>query len=73
MGRAPQSYSKIGLGHVLTDSIVDLLMSFGPETGIYGARSSGGGSGGTICILCNEKALPILENIAAEYKTTLIL
>ncbi|QDZ21512.1 mevalonate/galactokinase [Chloropicon primus] len=68
-----QSYNKIGLGHVLTDSIIDLLMSFGPGNGIYGARSSGGGSGGTICILCNEAALPIIENIAKEYKIELIL
>lgn len=68
-----QSYSKIGLGHVLTDTIVDLLMSFGPEKGIYGARASGAGSGGIICVLCDEKAMTHLEDIADEYKTSLIL
>mmetsp|Transcript_6760 Transcript_6760/g.23290 ORF Transcript_6760/g.23290 Transcript_6760/m.23290 type:complete len:365 (-) Transcript_6760:54-1148(-) len=68
-----ESYNKMGLGHCVTDTIIDLLMSFGPKAGIYGARASGGGSGGTICVLCNEEALPVLEGIAAEYKTTLIL
>ena len=68
-----ESYNKMGLGHCVTDTIIDLLMSFGPKAGIYGARASGGGSGGTICVLCNEETLPVLEGIAAEYKTTLIL
>ena len=68
-----QSYSKIGLGHFLTDQIVDLLMSFGPKKGIYGARTSGGGSGGTIVILCDQAALPIIQEIANEYKTNVII
>ena len=63
-----ESYNKMGLGHCVTDTIIDLLMSFGPKAGIYGARASGGGSGGTICVLCNEEALPVLEGIAAEDK-----
>ena len=68
-----QSYSKIGLGHFLTDQIVDLLTSLGPDEGIYGARVCGGGSGGTIVILCHNMALPIIENIAKQYKTELII
>jgi len=67
---AHHSYAKMGLGHVLSDSIVDLVMSL---EGVYGARASGGGSGGTIVILCHENALPLLEGIAAKYKTKLIL
>ena len=45
------SYSACGLGHSTTDKLVDLVKSAGDHSGIYGAKITGGGSGGTVCIL----------------------
>ncbi|HVZ56087.1 MAG TPA: hypothetical protein VG870_05465 [Chitinophagaceae bacterium] len=44
-------YSSVGLGNYYTDLLVDRVMSRGPAAGLFGARVSGGGSGGTVCIL----------------------
>jgi len=67
------AYSKIGLGDARTDEVVDLLREYGPDQGIYGARVSGGGSGGTIAILCMKAALPLLYQLAKAHNTELIL
>lgn len=45
-------YGSVGLGNEKTDLLVDMLMDKGPALGIYGARVSGGGSGGTVVVLC---------------------
>ena len=49
------SYSSVGLGNDATDEIVKLAMEAGTETGIYGARVSGGGNGGAVVIMCHGK------------------
>lgn len=47
-----RSYSRnCGLGAPETDMIVNLARSEGPHNGIYGAKITGGGSGGTVAIL----------------------
>lgn len=46
------SYSDCGLGNEVTDRIVHLARAAGPAQGIYGAKITGGGSGGTVCLLC---------------------
>lgn len=45
---AHDSYSVCGLGTVRTDTIVKLAMA---KEGIMGARITGGGNGGTICLM----------------------
>jgi L-arabinokinase len=50
-----QSYSDCGLGNDNTDEIVNMAREMGPENGIYGAKITGGGSGGTVCILAFEE------------------
>ncbi len=57
-------YSSIGLGCRETDAMVDEVRRLGPERGIYGARVSGGGSGGTVVVLLEERALPELARLA---------
>lgn len=59
-------YSAIGLGCEETDHMVDAVMDIGPEGGIYGARTSGGGSGGTVVILAEDRALPQLQALARQ-------
>ncbi len=56
-------YNSIGLGSPETDKIVDALQGIGPDRGVYGARISGGGSGGAVVILMRSKALPELSRL----------
>lgn len=44
-------YSAMGLGCPETDAMVMLCRRLGPSRGVYGARVSGGGSGGTVVVL----------------------
>ena len=51
MYQSHASYSAIGLGSAATDEIVRLVRAAGPASGLYGAKITGGGSGGTVCVL----------------------
>lgn len=59
-------YTAIGLGAAETDAMIAKLASMGPSAGIFGARVSGGGSGGTVVVLCTEDALPALQKLGSE-------
>ena len=50
------SYSACGLGSSGTDRIVALVREAGPAAGLYGAKITGGGSGGTVAILGRKGA-----------------
>jgi L-arabinokinase len=54
-------YSAMGLGCPETDGMVAAIRKLGPAQGFYGARVSGGGSGGTVVVLLEQKSLPKLE------------
>lgn len=58
-------YSAMGLGSPETNRMVDALRILPPSAGIYGARISGGGCGGTVSVLLRTSALPRLREIAA--------
>lgn len=49
-----QQYSMCGLGHPRTDELVEMVKEAGASEGVYGARVTGGGSGGTVCILADN-------------------
>ena len=55
MMQSHESYSAVGLGNEFTDRIVTMVRDAGPEKGVYGARVSGGGNGGTVCVLSYGK------------------
>ncbi len=59
-------YGSIGLGSPETDQMVDAALGLGPDGGVYGARVSGAGSGGTVVILLRAKALPDVRRIARD-------
>jgi L-arabinokinase len=61
------SYSACGLGSDGTDLLVALAREAGPAQGIYGAKITGGGSGGTVAILGNAVAHDIVRAIARRY------
>jgi L-arabinokinase len=64
MYQSHAGYSSIGLGCPETDAMVDAVRERGPGRGFYGARVSGGGSGGTVVVLLQSGALPELRRLA---------
>ncbi|MCX6368033.1 MAG: GHMP kinase [Armatimonadetes bacterium] len=63
---AHASYSRCGLGTKETDLLVELAME---QSGVAGAKITGGGSGGTVCILCpSDREAAIAESVAGSYE-----
>lgn len=67
MYQSHASYSACGLGSAGTDELVRLARQAGPAQGIYGAKITGGGSGGTVAILGHRDAEPAVQTIAEQY------
>jgi L-arabinokinase len=67
MYQSHASYSACGLGSEGTDRLVELARSLGPERGIFGAKITGGGSGGTVAILGSGDAGKAIREIATRY------
>ena len=61
------SYSACGLGSSGTDDLVALARDAGPARGVYGAKITGGGSGGTVALLTRADAAATVEEIVARY------
>lgn len=61
------SYSACGLGSEGTDLLVEMVRAAGPESGLFGARITGGGSGGTVAVLGRAGAGDAVERIARAY------
>ena len=61
-------YNRMGLGSSETDAMVAAVVDLGPAHGFYGARISGGGSGGTVVVLLEETSLPRLRGAAIEVR-----
>ena len=61
------SYSACGLGSSGTDDLVALARDAGAGRGIFGAKITGGGSGGTVAFLTRADAGSAVEEIAARY------
>lgn len=67
MAAAHASYSACGLGSDGTDLLVRLVRESGPASGLYGAKITGGGSGGTVAILGRANADPEIDRVAKRY------
>jgi len=61
------SYSACGLGSDGTDRLVTLAHEVGQARGIYGAKITGGGSGGTVAVLAEASAGDAVRDIARRY------
>ncbi len=61
------SYGACGLGSDGTDRLVDLVRGAGSERGLFGAKITGGGSGGTVAILGTSAAEAHVREIARRY------
>ena len=61
------SYSACGLGSDGTDRLVALVREAGPGLGLYGAKITGGGSGGTVAVLAERGMRGNVDLIADRY------
>lgn len=67
MFRSHESYRACGLTEPGTERIVELVRE-NPGDGLYGARITGGGSGGTVAILARKGSRSRIEKIASSYE-----
>ena len=67
MFQSHQSYSACGLGSEATDQLVELVRRAGPESGLFGAKITGGGSGGTVAVLGLADAGAVVQRITDDY------
>ena len=65
MYESHESYSSCGLGTDGTDLIVDLVKK---SANLFGAKITGGGSGGTVAVLGRKNADSEIEKMAEEYE-----
>jgi galactokinase len=61
------SYTECGLGSRATDLIVDLVRQQGPFSGLYGAKITGGGAGGTVAVLGRRDATEAFGRVVERY------
>ena len=61
------SYSACGLGSPATDTLVELVRAAGVDHGLYGAKITGGGSGGTVAVLGDRDALTAVKDVAQGF------
>jgi galactokinase len=67
MYQSHASYSACGLGSAGTDLLVSLVRDAGAREGLFGARITGGGSGGTVAVLGHRESSQRMRNIAHSY------
>ena len=64
MYEAHRSYTALGLNSAGTDLIVELVRK---EAGLFGAKITGGGSGGTVAVLGDQTSRAAIERVVANY------
>ena len=68
MYQSHEAYTECGLGSRATTAIVDLVRALGPRSGLFGAKITGGGAGGTVAVLGLRAAEAVfLERVVAPY------
>jgi len=67
MYESHRSYTALGLNSSGTDLLVELVRNEGPGAGLFGAKITGGGSGGTVAVLGNQTSRAAIERVAANY------
>ncbi|GAC1446168.1 MAG: galactokinase [Pyrinomonadaceae bacterium] len=68
MYQSHASYSACGLGSEATDLLVSLVREAGSNAGLYGAKITGGGSGGTVAVLGRRSAEAAIKRVAEEFR-----
>jgi galactokinase len=65
MYQSHYSYTECGLGNEATDLLVELVRQEG--NGLYGAKVTGGGAGGTVAILGRREARDAFDRVVQRY------
>ena len=61
-------YVACGLGSPGTDRLVESVRREGPAAGLFGARITGGGSGGTVAVIGRKDAAAAIARVADAYE-----
>jgi galactokinase len=61
------AYTECGLGAEATDLLVELARQEGIQNGIFGAKITGGGAGGTVAFLGRHDARPAVNRVVQRY------
>jgi L-arabinokinase len=61
------AYTECGLGCDATDLLVDLVRSEGVANGLFGAKITGGGAGGTVAVIGLNEARPAFDRVVNRY------
>ena len=61
------AYTECGLGCDATDLLVDLVRAEGVANGLFGAKVTGGGAGGTVAVLGLKEARPAFDRVVSRY------
>ncbi|HEY2384983.1 MAG TPA: galactokinase family protein [Terriglobia bacterium] len=69
MFQSHNSYRACGLGSKGTDLLVDLVRAAGPAAGLYGARITGGGCGGTVAVIGEKDSEQAIQEIVEQYRS----
>lgn len=67
MYQSHYSYTECGLGNEATDLLVDLVREQGADRGLYGAKVTGGGAGGTVAVLGRRDAYEVFRGVVRRY------
>ncbi|MBZ5859122.1 GHMP family kinase ATP-binding protein [Flavihumibacter profundi] len=67
MYQSHYAYTECGLGAKATDYLVTLFKNEGVAKGIYGAKITGGGAGGTVAVLADKNAGETVKKIFTTY------
>ncbi|HCK12136.1 MAG TPA: GHMP kinase [Candidatus Latescibacteria bacterium] len=68
MFQSHASYTTCGLDSAGTDRLVELVREVGPGQGLYGAKITGGGSGGTVAVIGHKGSDGAIEEVAGRYE-----
>jgi L-arabinokinase len=60
------SYAACGLTEPGTDRIIELVRE-NRARGLFGAKITGGGSGGTVAVLGRRESFPVIAEISEKY------
>jgi L-arabinokinase len=67
MFESHRSYTAVGLNSAGTDLLVELVRKEGPGAGLFGAKITGGGSGGTVAVLGDLNSRDAINRVAASH------
>jgi L-arabinokinase len=68
MYESHRGYTALGLNSAGTDLLVELVRKEGPGAGLFGAKITGGGSGGTVAVLGDQTSRAAIERVVESYK-----